>query len=130
MADPIGGIILTIFLSVTHVGENQGFPNTPDAAYVCGFDQASYQIDQAGTIDVVFVPSTASRFRMRSVRISNDSKTAPEYSALQVQDRSLQLNAANKTAQAIYFGVTVEDEKTGQSFECDPQVINTPRPPR
>lgn len=128
MADPVGGIILTIFLSVTHVGENQGFPHTPDAAYVCGFDRASYEIDKAGTIDVVFVPSTAPRFKMRSVRISRDSKTAPEYSALQIQDRALQLDAKNKTAQAIYFGVTVEDVKTGQSFECDPQIINTPVP--
>lgn len=129
MADPVGGIILTIFLSVTHVGENQGFPHTPDAAYVCGFDRASYEIDQAGTIDVVFVPSTAARFKMRSVRISNDNRAAPEYATLRIQNRSLQLEAQNRTAQAIYFGVTVEDEKTGQSFECDPQVINIPRPP-
>jgi hypothetical protein len=112
-------------LSVSSVGDNQGFPLTPNAAYVCGYDKVLYEIDQAGPIDVVFVPSTDARFRMVALNIKGD--TANEYGAQKsIADRQLSFSAANLTAQSIYFAVTVEDTMTGKQFECDPEVLNLP----
>jgi hypothetical protein len=108
-----------------HVGDNQGFPLTPNASYVCGYDKVLYEIDQPGDIDVVFVPSTDPRFRMVALNIKGD--LANEYGARKsIADRTLSFSAANQTAQSIYFAVTVEDTMTGKQFECDPQVENMP----
>ncbi len=124
MAEPVSTVVLTAFLSVTFVGANQGFPMTPDAAYVCGYDQAAYELTQAGVINVVFVPSTEERFQMTHVHIHGDN--ASEYNRPRVTPRSLSFNAANLTEQSIYFSVVVQDKLTGAQFECDPQITNIP----
>jgi hypothetical protein len=72
VSDPLSATALSVFLFVAHVGENNGFPNTPDAAYVCGFDKVHCKLPKAGSIDAHFVPSTDQRFEMQSIRIDND----------------------------------------------------------
>jgi hypothetical protein len=128
MSDPFSATVLSAFLFVAHVGEGNGFPNTPDAAYVCGFDQTKYKIDRAGRIDVLLVPATDDRFQMRSVRIDDDhagdyAKRAPE-----ARGRFLHFYAANTKAQRIYFTVDVLDRATGQVIACDPEINNEDPP--
>mgnify|MGYP001287956076 CR=1 FL=1 len=49
MAEPLSTISLTAFLFAQYVGEGMGFPSTPKAAYVCGYDQTVYHVKKAGT---------------------------------------------------------------------------------
>lgn len=124
MADPITATALSVFLFVAHVGENNGFPNTRDAAYVCSFDKVKYSIKDAGNVNVYFVPSTDERFFMQAVRIEHDH--AGDYSrrAPTVEPRTLSFYAADTVKQSIYFTVDVLDRQTGAVVSCDPVVIN------
>lgn len=124
VADPVTATALSVFLFVAHVGENNGFPNTRDAAYVCSFDQVKYSIKDAGDIKVYFVPSTDERFVMKAVRIDND--LAGDYSrrAPSVEPRTLSFYAANTVKQSIYFTIDVLDRETGAVVSCDPEVDN------
>lgn len=129
MSDPISAVVLSVFLSVTYVGVDKGFPNTPDAAYVCGFDQTLYEISDAGDVGVYFVPSTDPRFTIRGVRIDNDA--AGDFSKREptIRSRSLSFYAANTKKQTVYFTVDVLDRQTGAVIHCDPQMTNTPTQP-
>lgn len=122
MSDPITATVLSVFLSVSYVGENKGFPNTPDAAYVCAFDKTRYKIQSAGDVNVYFVPSTDDRFAIQDVRFENDFAGDFTQRAARVQDRTLSFFAANTTRQKIYFTVDVLDRKTGLVIECDPVI--------
>jgi hypothetical protein len=124
MADPISTTALTVFLFVAHVGENNGFPNTPNAAYVCGFDQAGYKLARAGDVEVLMVPGTAERFVASDVRIDNDA--AGDYAQRQarISGRELSFYAANTKAQRVYFTVDVIDTLTGAVISCDPEIEN------
>lgn len=124
MADPVTATALSVFLFVAHVGENNGFPNTPDAAYVCGFDQAHYVLPRAGSVDVHFVPSTDTRFVMSSVRVDGDSAGDYGQRSALIGARSLAFSAANRTKQTVYFTIDVLDQKTQQRVSCDPVIIN------
>lgn len=124
MADPVSVTALSVFLFVAHVGENKGFPDTPDAAYVCGFDKASYKLTKAGNVDVWFVPSTDSRFEIQSVRIDNDAAGDYAQRSPNVTARNVSFYAANRNKQSIYFTVDILDRETGKVVSCDPEIDN------
>lgn len=124
MAEPTSTVALTAFLFAQYVGEGMGFPSTPKAAYVCGYDQAVYHLDKAGLVSVELTPGTPARFRIRHLEIVGDD--ADDYQQVRVAQRGLAFSALNRTKQSIYFTVIVEDTETGAVIECDPQMTNTP----
>ena len=126
MSEPTSTVVLTAFLFAQFVGEGMGFPSTPKAAYVCGYDQTVYHVQKAGTVAVEFIPGTSDRFRIRHFEIVGDD--AKDYHSTRLGNRGLSFSAANRTKQSIYFTVIVEDTETAAVIECDPQMTNTPRP--
>lgn len=123
MADPLS-LALSVFLYVGYVGENNGFPDTPGAAYVCGFNKAKYELPRAGDVGVFFVPATDSRFEIQGVRIDNDHAGDYSQRAAVVGARQLSFYGANTTKQEIYFTVDILDKVTGKTVACDPTIQN------
>jgi len=111
---------------VQHHGAGKGFPNTPQAAYSCGFDKSSYTMKEAGLVNVRLVndPNVKQRFQIISLSIAGDSKG--EYQQRTAAGDSASFYGKNLTAQSIYFSVYVLDSVTGAVVECDPTVLNVP----
>lgn len=114
-----------VYLVVSWHGEGKGFPNTPDAAYSCGFDKSLYTLKKAGMINVYLIKGTDPRFSIVSLRVDND--VYGEYHVDKIEDQKASMYAENLTKQTIYFTVFVRDNVNGQIIECDPQEDNDPQ---
>ena len=118
---------IAVWLTEQNHGAGNGFPNTPNGDYSCGFDKAVYQLNEAGLITVRLVGDVATkqRFEIVSLQIDNDAKG--EYTQASKSADSISFYGANRTAQSIYFTVYVRDLSNGAVIGCDPVVVNEPK---
>lgn len=116
----------TVTLNVARV-DNGG--NTGAGKYFYSFNDNIITIDQPDT-EMTFElgADTASTIVVTGM-VSSDSFSQLVNVRVNPDGRSVSVTNKNTVEYLIQVAVLAYDEKTGESFICDPQVINIPRPP-